>query len=63
VDSRVPIEDVYDRGIGDIFVACVAGNFVNEDMLGSMEFACKVSGSKIVLVRARALWRGQGCRR
>jgi carbonic anhydrase len=50
VDSRVPVEDVFDRGIGDLFVARVAGNFVNEDILGSMEFACKVSGSKIVLV-------------
>lgn len=50
VDSRVPVEDVFDRGIGDIFVARVAGNFVNEDILGSMEFACKVSGSKVVLV-------------
>lgn len=50
VDSRVPVEDVFDRGIGDIFVARVAGNFVNEDILGSMEYACKVSGSKLVLV-------------
>jgi len=50
VDSRVPVEDVFDRGIGDIFVARVAGNFVNEDILGSMEFACKVSGSKLVFV-------------
>ncbi len=50
VDSRVPVEDVFDRGIGDLFVARVAGNFVNVDILGSMEFACKVSGSKIVLV-------------
>jgi carbonic anhydrase len=50
VDSRVPVEDVFDRGIGDVFVARVAGNFVNEDILGSMEFACKVSGSKLVLV-------------
>ena len=50
VDSRIPVEDVFDRGIGDIFVARVAGNFVNEDILGSMEFACKVSGSKLVLV-------------
>ena len=50
VDSRVPVEDVFDRGIGDIFVARVAGNFVNEDILGSMEFACKVSGSKLILV-------------
>lgn len=50
VDSRVPVEDVLDRGIGDIFVARVAGNFVNEDILGSMEFACKVSGSKVIMV-------------
>ena len=50
VDSRVPVEDVFDRGIGDIFVARVAGNFVNEDILGSMEYACKVAGSKLILV-------------
>ena len=50
VDSRVPVEDVFDRGIGDLFVARVAGNFVNEDILGSMEFACKVSGAKLILV-------------
>jgi len=50
VDSRVPVEDVFDKGIGDIFVARVAGNFVNEDILGSMEFGCKVSGSKLILV-------------
>ena len=50
LDSRVPVEDVFDRGIGDIFVGRVAGNFVNEDMLGSMEFGCKVAGSKLILV-------------
>jgi len=50
IDSRVPVEDVFDRGIGDMFVARVAGNFVNEDILGSMEYACKVAGSKLVLV-------------
>ena len=50
VDSRVPVEDVFDKGIGDIFVARVAGNFVNEDILGSMEFGCKVSGAKVILV-------------
>ncbi len=50
VDSRVPVEDVFDRGIGDLFVARVAGNFENTAILGSMEFACKVSGSKLVLV-------------
>jgi carbonic anhydrase len=50
VDSRVPVEDVFDRGIGDMFVARVAGNFENTDILGSMEFATKVSGAKLVLV-------------
>lgn len=52
VDSRVPVEDVFDQGIGDIFVGRVAGNFVNEDMLGSMEFACKVAGAKLIMVMA-----------
>jgi carbonic anhydrase len=50
LDSRIPVEDVFDRGIGDIFVARVAGNFVNEDILGSMEFGCKVSGAKLIVV-------------
>jgi carbonic anhydrase len=50
IDSRVPVEDVFDKGIGDLFVARVAGNVVNEDILGSMEFSCKVSGAKVVLV-------------
>jgi carbonic anhydrase len=50
IDSRVPVEDVFDRGIGDVFVARVAGNFENTDILGSMEFATKVSGSKVILV-------------
>lgn len=50
LDSRVPVEDVFHRGIGDIFVARVAGNIVNEDILASLEYACKVSGSKLVVV-------------
>jgi len=50
LDSRVPVSDVFDRGIGDIFVGRIAGNFVNVDMLGSMEFGCKVAGSKLILV-------------
>ncbi len=50
LDSRIPVEDVFDRGIGDLFVARVAGNISNEDMLGSMEFGCKVMGSKVILV-------------
>lgn len=50
VDSRVPVEDVFDRGIGDVFVTRNAGNFVNVDVLGGMEFACKVAGAKLILV-------------
>lgn len=50
LDSRIPVEDVFDKGIGDLFVARVAGNFVNEDILGSMEFGCKVSGAKLIVV-------------
>lgn len=50
LDSRVPAEIVFDVGIGDIFTGRVAGNVVFEDMLGSMEFGCGVSGSKLVLV-------------
>jgi len=50
LDSRVPAEIVFDTGIGDMFVGRVAGNVVNDDMLGSMEFACGVSGAKVVLV-------------
>lgn len=50
VDSRVPVEDVFDQGLGDVFVGRVAGNFVNTDLLGSMELACKVSGAKLIIV-------------
>lgn len=50
VDSRVPVEDVFDCGIGDLFVARVAGNIVNVDMLGSLEFACAVAGAKVIMV-------------
>ncbi len=50
VDSRVPAEIIFDQGIGDVFVARVAGNFENVDMLGSMEFATKAAGSKVILV-------------
>ncbi|MAN59873.1 MAG: carbonic anhydrase [Flavobacteriaceae bacterium] len=50
IDSRVPAETVFDQGIGDIFSARVAGNFVNEDILGSIEYGCKVAGSKLVVV-------------
>jgi len=50
IDSRVPVETVFDQAIGDVFVARVAGNFENVDILGSMEYSCKVAGSKLVLV-------------
>jgi len=50
VDSRAPAELIFDFGIGDIFSGRVAGNVADEDVLGSMEFACKVAGSKVVLV-------------
>lgn len=50
LDSRVTVEPVFDRGIGDLFVARVAGNFANTDILGSLEYACKVSGAKVILV-------------
>ena len=50
LDSRIPVELVFDEGIGDAFVARIAGNFVNTDILGSMEYGCKVSGAKVILV-------------
>lgn len=50
IDSRVPAEIVFDAGIGDAFCGRVAGNVVNDDQMGSMEFACAVSGAKLVLV-------------
>ena len=50
IDSRVPTELVFDQGIGDIFCIRVAGNIVNEDVLGSMEYSCKVAGAKIIVV-------------
>tara|TARA_B110000459_G_scaffold78071_1_gene87808 strand:- start:393 stop:995 length:603 start_codon:yes stop_codon:yes gene_type:complete len=50
IDSRVPVELTFDQGIGDVFSARVAGNIINEDILGSIEYACGVAGSKAVLV-------------
>ena len=50
IDSRVPVELIFDQSIGDVFVARVAGNFENVDILGSMEYSCKVAGSKLVFV-------------
>lgn len=50
IDSRVPVETIFDQGIGDVFVARVAGNFENTDILGSLEYSCKVAGSKLILV-------------
>lgn len=50
IDSRVPVEEIFDQGLGDIFVGRIAGNFADEGMLGSMEFATKVAGSKVIVV-------------
>ena len=50
IDSRVPAELVFDQGIGDVFNVRVAGNIVNEDVLGSLEYSCKVAGSKVIVV-------------
>lgn len=50
IDSRTSAELIFDQGLGDIFSVRIAGNIINEDILGSMEFACKVTGSKIILV-------------
>jgi carbonic anhydrase len=50
LDSRIPVEDIFHRAIGDIFVARVAGNIVNVDILGSMEFACAASGARLIVV-------------
>jgi len=50
IDSRVSAELTFDQGLGDIFSVRIAGNFVNEDILGSMEFACKIAGSKLIVI-------------
>lgn len=50
IDSRTSAELIFDQGLGDIFSVRIAGNIANEDILGSMEFACKVAGSKLVVV-------------
>jgi carbonic anhydrase len=50
IDSRAPAEFIFDAGIGDLFNARIAGNIADPDLVGSMEFACKVAGAKLVLV-------------
>jgi carbonic anhydrase len=50
IDSRVSAELVFDQGLGDIFSIRIAGNFINSDILGSMEFSCKLAGSKLIVV-------------
>jgi carbonic anhydrase len=50
IDSRIPVETIFDQGIGDLFSVRIAGNFVNDDILGSMEFACKLAGSKVLVI-------------
>ena len=53
IDSRVSSELIFDQGMGDLFSIRIAGNFVNEDILGSMEFSCKLAGTKLVVVLGR----------
>jgi Carbonic anhydrase len=50
IDSRTSAELIFDQGLGDIFSVRIAGNIINEDILGSMEFACKIAGSKFIVV-------------
>ena len=50
IDSRTSAELIFDQGLGDIFSCRIAGNILNEDILGSMEFACKVAGAKVIVV-------------
>ena len=50
IDSRTSAELIFDQGLGDIFSARIAGNVLNDDILGSMEFACKIAGSKLIVV-------------
>ena len=50
IDSRTSVEIIFDQGLGDVFSVRIAGNVINEDILGSMEFGCKVAGSKIIVV-------------
>ncbi|WP_395057138.1 carbonic anhydrase, partial [Flavobacterium sp.] len=50
IDSRTSAELIFDQGLGDVFSVRIAGNIVNTDILGSMEFACKVAGSKLIVV-------------
>lgn len=50
IDSRTPAEIIFDQGLGDIFSIRIAGNIINDDILGSMEFSCKIAGSKLILV-------------
>jgi carbonic anhydrase len=50
IDSRTSAELIFDQGLGDIFSVRIAGNFVNEDILGSLEFACRLAGAKVIVV-------------
>ena len=50
IDSRTSVELIFDQGLGDIFSTRIAGNIINDDVLGCMEFACKLAGSKLIMV-------------
>ena len=50
IDSRTSVELIFDQGLGDVFSIRIAGTIINEDILGSIEFACKITGSKIIVI-------------
>ena len=50
IDSRTSVELIFDQGLGDIFSCRIAGNILNNDIIGSMEFACKIAGAKLIMV-------------
>jgi len=50
MDSRVPVEEIFDAGIGDLFVGRLAGNIIDEDILASIEYGCKLAGAKLIVV-------------
>lgn len=50
IDSRVPVEDIFQTYLGDLFVIRIAGNVINEEILGSLEFSCDISGAKVIIV-------------
>lgn len=61
IDSRTSAELIFDQGLGDVYSVRIAGNIQNPDILGSMEFSCKVAGAKVaVVIWPYQMWRGKG---